>query len=303
MRTFAPILVLCAACGGADEHIPIVDARPPTDAAVDADEGGDGCGSEALCPPPESGKATICGRIWDVETDQPIRESTVNVEMQCDPNNPRADGPCSLSIRFVDATNHSMVLAPEGGVYTDDCNRFRARNIPAPPSGVIAILTDDATGTTDRHRMTVVNVPVALANPAPGTRAYVTRTTTDVAWSTPAFGSGATFADRGVLALTFAYQLAPRMNVQARRDGTLIPADDYYFTDMGIARTSLSTSLTATGANGTALIVNSSTRIAHDGTGGEPSTCQWPSAVVGSVPGVVTIHRIDAETATGLPCP
>jgi hypothetical protein len=103
--------------------------------------------------------------------------------------------------------------------------------------------------------------------------------------------------------MVFHYQGMPRAGVQARRDGALVPDDDTYLIDTGTSRALPSTSSTSTGANGTALVVNSSTRSPHDGIGGEPAGCRWPSHTISTIPGVVYVQIVEAETSTGLPCP
>jgi len=297
----APALVAC----GADEHVEPVDASPTSDSwPVE-----DGCGSEFPCPPPDAGKATLCGRLWDVETDLPIDVAARDPFMLCDPMSPSPDGPCSLAVRFFDALDFGMnpmgaqPLVPEGGVTQDGCNRYRGHNLPRATFGTIAVVVDDADGVADRHRLTAVAVANDVASPISHLRAYTTRATTDVAWSTPVFGGAATFAARGVVVLTFTHQAVPRAGVQARREGVLVADDDYYFTDSGISRSLLSTTTSSTGTNGSALVIGSSGLMLHDGVGGEPSGCRWPSVRAVAAPGVVAVQLAEAETPAGGPCP
>ena len=69
---------------------------------------GGGCPSEIDCPAPMANKATLCGRVYDSETDMPIPEAALTPEMRCDPAAPTNDGPCSLRLRFFDALDFAL---------------------------------------------------------------------------------------------------------------------------------------------------------------------------------------------------
>ncbi len=268
---------------------------------------GGGCNSEIPCAAPDAGKATLCGRVWDTETDQPLAEAVANPTMQC--MAPTTDGPCSLRLRFFDALDFAMnpqgaiAIAPEGGVYQDGCNRYRGHNLTRATFGFLGIAVDDAAGAPVTHRLTGVATSNAFASPGREFRAYVTRITTDQLWTTSAGLAGMTFSERGVLAIIFHYQDQPRPGVQVRRSGALIPPDDYYFSDTNAMRTTIAPAQDRTGANGTAVVVNSATPIAHDGLGAEPSGCIWPSNLAASIPGVSFVQIKEAETAAGAMCP
>ena len=83
-RLALPLLVLAVpACtdtvelhsdAGPDGNTIVFDA--PTDARIDAEEPGDGCLADINCPPPSPGRNTVCGRLWDVQTDQLIPPAT-----------------------------------------------------------------------------------------------------------------------------------------------------------------------------------------------------------------------------------
>lgn len=278
---------------------------PETGITTCVGTGGD-CTSEIGCPAPDSNKASLCGRLWDVETDTPLTASGTGT--QCAAPFP-ATGPCSIDLKFYDALDfaidpaQAVPLTPEGGVYLDDCGRYRGFNMPRANFGYIGIATDDAMDTADRHRLTGVATSNAFASPGTEFRAYVTKITTDELWTEGLALTGSTLAQRGVLAITFHYKEVPRSGVQVRRNGALIPNDDYYFTDLDAQRTAASLTPTVTGANGTVLVVNSDKAIGHDGTGGEPGTCLWPSNLAAAIPGVVFVQLKEAETSGGAACP
>jgi hypothetical protein len=270
-----------------------------------------GCDSEFSCTV-EPNKATLCGHIYDSQTDLPIPKALLNPEMQCSPTAPTNDGPCSLRLRFFDALDFAMnptgaqpIVPPAGGVFQDGCGRYKGENMTRATFGFMGIAVDDhpMATPTDPHRLTGVATSNAAASPGNGFRAYSTRVTTDMAWTSSAGLTGMTFAQRGVLAITFRYHQMPVAGVQARRSGALIPNDDFYFSDTGVTRNTVAPAQTMTGANGTALVINSPSPIEHDGVGAEPSGCRWPANLAASVMGVTFIQLKDAETAAGAACP
>jgi hypothetical protein len=101
--------------------------------------GGSGCSAVLPCPTPDGTNVTLCGQIYDTETDQPV-VGTDPTATRCNPAEPTADGPCSLDLKFYDALDFAQnpdtaqPLVPEdnGGVYVDDCGRYRGENIPPP---------------------------------------------------------------------------------------------------------------------------------------------------------------------------
>jgi hypothetical protein len=316
---FATVLGLDGKC---ETEVPTVCDEDSTREEVDMQTGivtcigtGGGCPSEIDCEAPDAGKATLCGRIWDAETDLPITMAAGANGMMCNPAAPTTDGPCSLRLRFFDALDFAMnpggamPIVPEGGVYTDDCNRYRGHNMTRATFGFIGIAVDDAPGITPTtpHRLTGVATSNALAAPGAGFRAYSTRVSTDMAWTTGSgIGGGMTFAQRGVLAIVFHYQGMPRAGVRIRRNSQFIAADDFYFADTGITRSMAVpqvNTMDPTGPNGTGLVINSPTPIEHDGQGAEPSGCRWPANLAASIPGVVFMQIKDAETPAGAACP
>ncbi|MEZ4401580.1 MAG: hypothetical protein R3B06_16260 [Kofleriaceae bacterium] len=267
---------------------------------------GGGCAAELACPTPSGGKTSICGRIYDTENGSVIA-ATSPTGAACDPANPSADGPCSLRVLFFDAldfaSNPTPVPLVPGQLTVDDCGRFAAINIPASNLGFTGIAVGDAAGTGDRHKLTGVALTDSDAMPARNVKAFSTRNATDAAWTTSAALAGASFATRGVIAMIFEHNSQPVAGVTARRNGQVVAADDYYFSDATAARTTVDAALTSTGANGTALVINSTSVVNHDGTGAEPGGCQWPSAPAAAIPGVVFVQLKGAQVAGGAPCP
>jgi hypothetical protein len=278
-----------------------------------------GCGTELPCAAPDAGKTSLCGRIWDTETDTPIAPATGATGTRCDPAAPAATGPCSLQVKFYDALDFASnpgaatPLVVPGGAFWDDCGRYKGINIPGTTFGFVGMGVDDAdAGSADLYRNTGVATDEDVARPGTGFRAYATRVTTDQKWTTSAALSGQTFAQRGVLAVVFRYHDAPVAGVSLRRAGAdITDAQDFYFTDTGIARTTIAdpignvSAVDETGTNGTALGINpgAETPVNHDGTGGLPGGCQWPVNLAASIPNVVFVQIKNAEQPGGAACP
>ena len=267
-----------------------------------------GCAADLPCSEPSAGRLTICGRLYDTQTDQPIQAAGAT-GAPCTATT--ADGPCSLRIQFFDALQFAMgptstpELTPAGGLTVDDCGRYRAIDLPPSSFTFMGIAVDDASGAPDRYKLTGVALPDAEALPARGFRAYATRNQTDTAWTSTSGISGQSFATRGVLAAVFHYRELPVSGVQARRNSQPITADDFYFTDTTAMRDTVSPAggQAITGANGTALIINAPSPTNHDGAGAEPAGCQWPNSLAASIPGVVFVQIKEARTAGGVICP
>jgi len=95
----------------------------------------------------------------------------------------------------------------------------------------------------------------------------------------------------------------PAPNVVVTLNNNPIPADDYYFSDPGVSRSTLDLTRTKTGPNGAALLINGASPSPYSGTGGEPAGCRWPSALSATIQNVVFVQLKDAESTGGGPCP
>ncbi len=269
------------------------------------------CETELPCPAPQAMKLTVCGRLYDTQTDQLVAPAVGFTGQPCSATMPATSGPCALEVKFYDALEFSM--NPSGAMQIlpvkyelDDCGRFVAENLTRPAFGFLGIGTDDRTGGADNHKQTGAATPNAAAAPARNFRAYVTRNATDQAWTTTSGIAGATFSARGVLAAVFRHRGLPVTGVRIRRNQNLIPADDYYFSDTGVTRSTVLPHVAntdATGPNGTALVINVASATNHDGVGAEPTGCRWPESLAAAIPTVVFVQLKDAETSGGVPCP
>jgi hypothetical protein len=280
-----------------------------------------GCDLDLPCTAPMAGRTSLCGRLYDTETDLPLAPAPGATGTRCNPAAPATDGPCALEIKAYDAlafaenpTGATPLVVPDG-IYLDDCGRYKAINIPGTTFGFVGLAVDEAAGVADAHRLTGVATDEDFARPAADFRAYTTRISTDMAWTTSAGLTGMTFAQRGVLAIIFhrdAENDAPVAGVSLRRGtpATLLDnTKDFYFSDVGIARTTIAdpvanpAAVDMTGANGTVLAIDAPQVVAHDGVGGLPATCQWPSNLAAAIPGAVFVQIKHAEMPGGAACP
>lgn len=284
-----------------DEGDETIDA-PLADAPVDSAEGAS-CAVELSCPPPTANRMTVCGRLWDLEDEATISASTTNV---C--AGPSPSGPCAIAVRYYDALDWAQnpdtaqdLIA--GSTYLDHCGRFRAIDLNTPTFGFLAIVTEDATGAPDALRRTAITLPAAEARPATELRAYVTRNTTDAAWSAALGLTGMTLGQRGAYVPIFLHGDVPVQGVRVTRDNNQIPADDAYFSDPGVTRSTVDPARTSTGPNGSAIVQSTPAPIQFSGTGGEPAGCEWPQTLAASTPGAILVQRKQAQQPGGGPCP
>ena len=290
----------------------------PDETGVIVCEGTGGGGCSLPCPVPAANHNTICGQLFDAETNQPIEADDVASEpgRKCDFDNPETTGPCSLEVKFYDALSFAQNPTGTPPLSTDsitinNCGRYAGVNIPTPALGFLGVGVDDSTeGSTTDWVLSAVAFPSAPGWRDPDRVTFVVATTTDQAWTTSAgnpFGA-TTFAQKGVFFPIFlngnGSTPVPVTGVKITRDpGVPFPADDYYFDDADPdTRASIAAAQESTGANGAGLMVNSDL-VDHGGEGGLPSECSWPSDLAKAIPGVVFANERHAEdTASGEPC-
>lgn len=275
------------------------------DSGVDADVPGD-CNAPVACPSAAADKVTLCGRLYDVQTDAKIRAAVPRFA-SCGSGDEATDGPCQLELRFYDALDFASnpTTTPPLAVQTfhmDDCGRYVAENIDRPSLGFLALVVEDATAAPDDHRMTAMAFAVSSAEVRENQRSYVVRKSTDVKWSADVGLGASTFVDLGVLMSIFYHGDAPVAGVTVNSNGTARAGDDYYFSD---TEAKLRYTVTASGptqANGATLLLNSSL-VQHSGLGAEPVGCVWPSEIGVAVPGVLWVLPQVAELSGGGACP
>jgi hypothetical protein len=273
-----------------------------------------GCGAALACPAPTGAtKMTICGQLYDFETG--LKFSDTNATGAECPTMPSATGPCSLAIAAYDAlafgTNPSSAQPlMAGSVYIDDCGRYRLSDIEINGTGsIIALGIDDApamgpTGTT-------VTVGVATPKVAMGAtkdlEAFVVPEATTTQWA----GAGGPTLTTGVYAALYrAHKLGigdpyqPQAGVTITKNGTSVPANDFYFQSAETTRSTIESAAAVTGANGTALFnaASLSDGPGYGGSDGLGTGCRWETHAAVSLPDIVFVQIYRKLDVLGQTC-
>ncbi len=272
---------------------------PSSTATVTGYDGNLVCVSEVgpcayTCPETDPDRVTLCGLLVDFENGSPVGTPSFHPGV-CDPSSPSSSGPCALSVSFYDAVafaqdpSSAQPLRP-GDLTVTDCGNVVAHNLPVPPSGLLAVLVDDA-GPLDDYDASTVVVATRAGDWIGNESLYAVRRATDQSWTQSAGDpfAGQSFGDVGVYVPTFRWHLAPVSGVGIAGDGSTAA---YFFSDAAPEqRTTVNATQTRTGVNGTALVVG--TPAANYQAFGGPAGCSWP-ALVGPAPrGVVAIADLD----------
>jgi hypothetical protein len=258
----------------------VPDAGLIIDAPIDAPVG-DSCAPELPCPPSGSGKASVCGRILDVESGEAF--------------SPGANAPVQLavydSVAYVSDPTHT---APLLGATPDACGRFVITDVPVPGTGYVSIAVVGGPA-SDPLVPTAVAVFVTSSGGVHDMHAYATRGATERAWST---GSGSSLAARGVYLALFVNGSAPPVGflpgtplagVQITVGGQANSFLDYYFSNTDPSqRGAVNFFASSTGANGAALFVGGALD-QYSGTG--VPGCTFSSLLGATVPGLIVVQE------------
>jgi hypothetical protein len=295
---YPPLSLLGDAAGGGD-----------ADDGSDATQGPVGCAASLACPAPTDGKQTICGQIYDFETNQPFAQGSTGT--QCLPG--ATTGPCSLGIRAYDAAalvvnpaSPPLVTAP---FYIDDCGRYRVPEITQPSGAFVALAIDDSNagpgGTTNAVMVTTAKRANAATQ---GFEAFIVHASTVAAWA------GGPSLTAGIYALVYrghragfdpavgvTVTIAPATNPTAKAtDATR----DYYFRSGSPSRTGLDAAASATTTNGTALLSGVIPSEVYSGSGGGlPAQCIWDTHAGAAIAGIIAIQIFRPLDAPGMTCP
>lgn len=268
-----------------------------------------GCDAPLACPIPSDGKQTICGRIFDFQTNTPFAIAAPR-EARC--TGPEG-GPCTLGIRAYDAIlfagNPATMPLVVADTYIDDCGRYRLTDITPPAGPFVALGIDDATqgpgGTTNP---TGVATPTAPNTATKNLEAFVAPAATTTAWQS----SGGPAISGGIYAMVFRASRTGTTNnrgVTATLRGTPMPQnpgrEDHYFAPEDPARTTIEPAATATGVNGTALVTGATTAdaVEYSGSGGLPAECVYSKHAGAATPNVLFIQVLRPTNAPSATCP
>lgn len=293
------ISLALAGCGG--EAGVVVDAAPVPDVpGSDVPEPPPDCTIPIACPGASNGHFSACGRVFDLETTVALDDGVA------------ATGEPSqhVGVTLFDAIAYAMNpdgTPPIASAVPDSCGRFAFADQPLPAFGGAAIVIGEREPVTGDRVRTAITRSVGSGQVLPGVAAWTLRRATDVLWSTSAGLPAGTFSDIGFVLHVFVdarqpavapFAGTPVAGVVMTRDGTMQPTHDYYFTDLtATERTTISTALPMTGANGSGLLVDVPSFAQLGGTGSEPAGCAWPSTLAMTVPGIAFVAEHVAVVA------
>ena len=292
------------------------DVDPTTGVTTCVGTGGGGCSAPFACPTPSSGtKQTICGQLYDLETNQPFAAPQAS-GAKC--GTPTSSGPCALMIQAYDAIAFGMdpmTAQPltNGGVEIDDCGRYRVKDIDIPSGPFIGLGIDDA-NTTNMGPMGVTNT-TGVATPKSGgavtkdLEAWIVKASTTTSWQTtggPPLSGGIYVAIFRTHKLGNGDPLANQAGVSITKSGSTSPANDYYFVSTETNHTNIDAAATATGVNGTGLFTNASVNdnLVYSGVGGIADTvnCKWETHAAASLPFIVFLQVYRPQNQIGKTC-
>jgi hypothetical protein len=264
--------------------------------------GGGDCSTELSgCATAAANTMTMCGRIYDIEDDAQI--GMASTDTSACPADGEATGPCALTIHPYDALmfaanpTGTLPLSTEE-TYLDHCGRFRLKSIQPAGAPFIGLGVDDHPMHNNNRKLTGVAFPTQANTAKVDVVAYSTRESTDMMWGTTS-GEGASLAALGVYVNIYRDNGTPgdplsgnvAPGVQILRGGSMIPNDDYYFSNTGLNRTTVDPALTVTGANGTGLVLRQPNLGPYTGTAGPlPGGCTWYQSNGASIAGVVFVQ-------------
>jgi hypothetical protein len=242
--------------------------------------------NEKPCPDPSSPDGiSVCGRIYDVETGAQVTPGIIGEVCR----DGVTDGACVLDIEPYDALAYAQdtSIAPQSyaSKYMDSCGRFQLVDVINPSLGFLGLGIDDR-GATDDYGIGGAAFATNDGERVEGMDAFAVRHATDASWTSAAGLTGDSFVERGVILMAFFDAADQPADGVIVTEGTGPEVDnDYYFSDTTTeTRRTLAPLQAATGANGSALKINSAL-VEHSGTGG--GCTNWSSALATAIRGVM----------------
>ncbi len=279
-----------------------VEIRDPVTGVVTCvGDGSSTCAAPLVCGEPSAGKVSICGRIIDVGSGEPLQIDGTSTAICQDP---ATGGPCALGMAFFDAqafvTNPAAPPQAFGSLTVDECGRFRAVDVDPPVGAIPALgigLNDHPGSGADDFVQTGAAFPAAGGAVINGLRVYIVSNSTDETWTSDAGNppalEGMTFGEKGVYLALFHNDNVPVAGVQIALGEPPTIADKgnmFYFSDTDSRILSVDPNQEATGANGAGLLVNSPLGL-HTGIGGLEPECSWPSSQAAAIAGTVFVQE------------
>ena len=257
--------------------------------------GGLGCDQTLPHPTPsDSNHQTICGQIYDLENDAKFAASGAK-GVRCTATT--TDGPCALAFKAFDAVTFAgnpqgTTPQPVGDTYIDDCGRYRLENIQIPGSPYLGLGLDDANapGPAGVTNTMGTGTLTAGGSALKDFDAFVVKKSVTDMWA----AGGVSITDGPIVNIFRAHQTgeAEQSGVTFTRNGATVPNDDFYFSANATTRDTLDSTASATGKNGTAIVIHAKLTDgpANSGMGGLDATCVWDSHPAASLAGIVFVQ-------------
>lgn len=254
------------------------------DARAQSADGGGMCAMDGPCPTPPLGQITLCGRVLDLADTSPLGGAAGQAGE-------------SVRVRVFDPIALTAGQSPLLEVQADSCGWYVATGAAGFLTLVVLLTDDDDEIGGDFQRVG------SLISVSPGqvvrANAFALRTVTDNAWSASAGISG-TFAGNGSVIPIYVdlnqpaqapFQGAPVAGVVMTEAGGDPGNDDFYFTDtQPLVRSTIPSSATSTGANGTAILDDSSLPTP---IGGTKSGCTFDDVNTITVNNMVLVQELN----------
>jgi hypothetical protein len=268
-----------------------------------------GTGGGFACPTPASGKQTICGQLFDVQTNMPFAASTACAQCTA----ATASGPCSIAIRAFDAiafASNPATAVPlaTGPVYIDDCGRYVVPDITLPGGPFIGLGIDDAdaakAGPLGSTNTVGVATPALVNSTTKDFEAFVAAKATTDMWAS----SGGPALANGIYMMIFRAARTGSANqpgVTVTRNGGTITSDDFYFQAADTGHNTVDAAAGVTGMNGTALVINGLqvTDLYSAQVGPLPPECRWESHAGKTLANILFVQLFRPTNALGKTCP
>ncbi len=293
----------------------------PTSTTMDFDETtgvttckGTGTGGIPCPNPSGSTKETICGQLYDFETNAKLEAADAMGE-NCDPQAPAADGPCALTIVVYDAQtfagNPSGAMPVSVGSLTiNDHGEFALADVETSQINPFVGLGVDDAGMPMGPGGYAVTSAIAFSKNAgkvvKGVELWVVKPSTTTAW---AANNGPDVLNTGVYAAVFRAHSEGVSDQYANQSGVTITGpgtpNDYYFMAAETNRTNVDMSAISTGANGTVLVTNTGVLTSPwSGTGGiaDTANCKWDQHIAATLKNIVFIQPFRKVDQFGKTC-
>lgn len=294
--------------------------------------GGGGCDSPLPCMQPAGmSKLTICGQLYDFETNAKFQCTTSCAEPgtpkpnPCNSNSPTTEGPCALQVLAFDAlvygNNQSQGNITPGAtdLYIDECGRYRVSNIETQGTGPFIGLGFTEAGKLPQRPLNqlTVTATTGVATAKPSSRvvqnleAFIAKPSTITKWQTdggPPLSGGIYVGLFKAHKVGNGDQSTPQPGVKFfKAPGNTIPNQDFYFNQTGLMNTAVDVNAVQTGENGNGILINANVNeaTAYSGTGGTSPDCTWESHAAANLANIVFFQiyrKVDVILST-TPCP